>query len=252
MEQARHFDIDDSAWTSCLAPEPKGPTAVRQQMLIANSRDRTEESEQFMLRNINPRIVLVGGSTTVGSITQSVLNHMARLVCTMSGLPEVFGSEEIDLPMFAPDSPARTPAAVRLIEALRASNGIILVGPSCQGTISGMLKNALDYTEDLAKDPFPYFHGRAVGLIATEASSREMGSTMMSLRSVVHALRGWPTPLGITITSGTIAFDREGECVQPNLAIQLNVLAQQVMGFARNANDIGNMPSRLHLQDSNI
>lgn len=252
MEQTTQFDVEDSAWTSCLAPPSKGPPVLRPQLSNAGDKERNGEGEQFVVPKNYPRIVLIGGSTSQGSISQSVLNHVARLIRAMQRLPEVFGRSEIDLPMFAPESPTRTPAAVRLIEASRASDGIVLVGASCQGTISGMLKNALDYTEDLAKDRFPYFHGRAVGLIATEARSREMGSTMMSLRSVVHALRGWPTPLGITISSDAIAFDREGDCVQPDLAVQLRTLARQVMGFSRNADDIGSMLSRLNLQSSAI
>jgi len=252
MEQTQHFDVEDSVWASCLAQQSKSPAAVRGQVATANTRESTGEAEQFKMRKTSPRIVLVGGSTTPGTTAQSVLNHVAQLVREMNGLPEVFDSSEIDLPMFAPESPARTSAALRLIESLRASDGVILVGASCHGTISGMLKNALDYAEDMVRDPSPYFDGRPVGLIATESASREMGGMMMSLRSVVHALRGWPTPLGITITGGTVVFDRDGNCVQPDLAKQMRVLAQQVMGFARNADDIGATLRTRHLQDANI
>ena len=208
--------------------------------------------EKFGLCSGRPRIVLVGGSTALGSTAQAALHHVAELVRGMHGLPEMFGSSEIDLPMFAPENAARTPAALRLIEALRSSDGIILIDASCQGTISGMLKNALDYTEDMAKDSSPYFDGKPVGLIATNVASREMGGMMMSLRSVVHALRGWPTPLGIAISGGTAAFDQEGNCVLPDLARQMRVLVQQVIGSSRNGDEIGTQPPARHLKNSNI
>ncbi len=95
-----------------------------------------------------------------------------------------------------------------------------------------MIKNVLDYAEDLAKDPSPYFHGRVVGLIGAARTARDLGTVLMSLRSVVHALRGWPTPLGVAIDAKVPAFDAECRCLFPELADQLRLLAEQVMEFA--------------------
>ena len=53
----------------------------------------------------------------------------------------------------------------RMIAALRRANGVILSTPCYHGSVSGLVKNALDYTEDMCKDPEPYLDGRAVGLI---------------------------------------------------------------------------------------
>ncbi|HEX9311211.1 MAG TPA: FMN reductase, partial [Actinomycetota bacterium] len=58
-------------------------------------------------------------------------------------------------------------------------------------------------------------------------------STIMSLRSVVHALRGWPTPMGATINTAGVVFDEAGECVDPIARFQLELVGQQVVDFAR-------------------
>jgi FMN reductase len=55
----------------------------------------------------------------------------------------------------------------------------------------------------------------------------------MSLRSVVHALRGWPTPMGATINTAREVFDQAGECVDPVARFQLELVGQQVVEFAR-------------------
>lgn len=179
-----------------------------------------------------PRIVLIGGTTRPGSTTEKALRHIAGIVEQLGGRAEVFAGQELDLPMFAPESPERTPTAQRIIAALRACDGIVLASAGYHGALSGMMKNVLDYTEDLAKDQSPYFHGRVVGLIGTALSWRDLGTVLLSLRSVVHALRGWPTPLGVAINTRVPCFDADGRCVVPELAGQLRMLAEQVMEFA--------------------
>lgn len=76
------------------------------------------------------------------------------------------------------------------------ADGIILASPADHGFVSGVVKNALDYVEDLADDPRCYFDGLAVGCIATGAGCEATVMTLEQLRAVAHALRGWPTPLG--------------------------------------------------------
>ena len=45
-----------------------------------------------------------------------------------------------------------------------SADGIIIGSSSYHGTIAGLIKNALDYTQDMMKDDRPYFAGRPVGL----------------------------------------------------------------------------------------
>jgi FMN reductase len=134
--------------------------------------------------------------------------------------------------MFAPESPARTPEAQRLVELLRRSDGVILASPGYHGSISGLLKNALDYTEDMRGDARSYFDSRAVGCIVSAAGWQAVGSTLAAMRSIVHALRGWPTPLGVGINSTTKCFAPDGSCLDEAVAGQLRMMAGQVVEFA--------------------
>jgi FMN reductase len=58
-------------------------------------------------------------------------------------------------------------------------------------------------------------------------------TTLQSLRVSVHALRGWPSPLGATvnISSGKI-FDDAGYCTEDSARFQLETVATQVVEFA--------------------
>jgi len=103
-------------------------------------------------------------------------------------------------------------------------SGLIVASPGFHGGPSGLIKNALDHLEELRGDDRPYLDGRAVGCIVCAA-----GWQATATRSTVHALRGWPTPLGVTINSTPVGD------VDPIVAAapQLGLLVDQVVGLAR-------------------
>jgi FMN reductase len=96
-----------------------------------------------------------------------------------------------------------------------------------------LVKNALDYAEDLREDPSAYLTGRPVGLIATGAGWQGVVTTLQALRSVVHALRGWPTPLGVAINTSGQVFDSDGECSDDRVKEAVTIMAKEVMTFSR-------------------
>lgn len=136
---------------------------------------------------------------------------------------------ELDLPMYEPDSVARTPAARHLVAELRRADGVILCSPGYHGGMSGMLKNALDYAEDLRDADRPYLEGRAVACIAVASGWQATTTTLVAMRSLVHALRGWPTPLGVAVNSTAMTAD---SIATGQVGRQLRVAAEQVVWFA--------------------
>jgi FMN reductase len=139
----------------------------------------------------------------------------------------------LQLPIYEPDNPERSDAARDLVAELALADGIILGSPGYHGSISGLVKNALDYAEDLRTDARPYFSGRAVGCIATAGGWPGAVNTLGALRDIVHALRGWPTPLGAAINSAERVFDQAGACQVPRIGQMLDLIAGEVIGFVR-------------------
>lgn len=179
-----------------------------------------------------PFIVGMGGSTRAGSSSEKALAASLRAAEAAGATTLLFDGPSLMLPLYAPGNPERSDGARALVEALRAADGVIIASPGYHGSISGMIKNALDYVEDMAKDERIYFEGKAVGLIACAAGWQATGSTMAALRSITHALRGWPTPLGVTINTVGRLFDEEGHAIDPVVADQLSLLGRQVVEFA--------------------
>jgi FMN reductase len=136
------------------------------------------------------------------------------------------------MPFYDPSVVERTDAAKRLVETLRGADGVVLGSPGYHGTVSGLVKNALDYVEDLRDDPRPYLDGRAVGCVATAQGWQASVMTLTALRSIVHALRGWPTPLGSALNSKQVGFDLDGGSTDKDVADTLRTIGRQVAEFA--------------------
>lgn len=180
-----------------------------------------------------PYIVAVGGTLRPNSTTEKAMRVVLEAVARAGARTALISGSALEMPMYQPDRETRTPAAVALVQQLAAADGIILGSPGYHGSISGLVKNALDYAEDLRADPRPYLSGRAVGCIATAGGWPGAVNTLGALREIVHALRGWPTPLGAAINSSERVFDEAGGCLIPRTADMLERIAGEVLEFAR-------------------
>ncbi|WP_179402181.1 NADPH-dependent FMN reductase [Burkholderia guangdongensis] len=179
-----------------------------------------------------PFIVGIGGTAAQGSSTEQALSLALATAEAAGARTQLFGGEELlALPHYVPGKVAHGSNGQALIDAVRNANGLIIASPGYHGTISGLVKNAIDYLEETAKDERVYLDGLPVGLIATAYGWQATGGTLGALRSIVHALRGWPTPMGAAInTSGGIFF--EGACQNEAAANQLRLVGLQVVEFA--------------------
>jgi FMN reductase len=180
------------------------------------------------------RIVGIGGTVRAGSSTERALAVALRAAEAAGAETLLLGGEFLArLPVFDPRPGGASPEQVELADAVRAADGVIVASPGYHGSLSGLVKNALDTLELTRDDAMPYFQGRPVGVIITADGWQAAGTTLMALRSIIHALRGWPTPFGAALNAGTSLFDEAGECREPKDAWQLVTVAEQVIEFAR-------------------
>lgn len=179
-------------------------------------------------------VVGIGGTLRPGSSSE----RMARAVldrCREAGAEtRMFdGPFLARLPHYDPSIPERNDPEVELIDAVRCADAIVIASPGYHGGVSGLVKNAIDLLEELREDRRPYFDGRPVGLLVSAAGWQAGGVTLAALRGIVHAMRGWPTPIGIAVNSvEQRPFDGDGALIDRGLARQIDALAQQLMAPA--------------------
>jgi FMN reductase len=179
------------------------------------------------------RVVALGGTPFPHSSTEKALAVAAQAAADKGAEVGTFtGARLSRLPNYLTAPPAECEEAVALLEALRACDGVLIASPGWHGSVAGFIKNALDYLEETARDPRPYLDGVAVGLIATAYGGQAATSTLSTLRSITHALRGWPTPMGAAVNCAGGIFEGD-HCVDEKTAIQLQIVGRQVVEFAR-------------------
>ncbi len=132
-------------------------------------------------------IVAIGGSTRPDSSSERAVRLAARGAQEAGAHVTTITGRELMLPIYDTETSDRTPQALALVEAIRGADGLLVASPSYHGGVSGMMKNALDYIEDLAAHDPPYLHGRAVGCIAVAYGWQATVSTLQH-----HQRRRYP------------------------------------------------------------
>jgi FMN reductase len=163
-----------------------------------------------------PLIVGLGGTLRSSSSTERALRYCLASVQRQGGRTKLFSGEALNLPMYAPHELERTPGALELVSALRDADAVVVGSPGYHGAVSGLVKNALDYIEDLREDPRVYLDNTPWGCI-----------------SCAFGWQAWPTPLGVAINSADEIWDPSGELSDTTVQSQLDLLATQLLTFAR-------------------
>ena len=176
------------------------------------------------LRAEGPLVLGISGSMRFGTAAEQALRIALDRAEELGGRTQLIPGSRLIMASYD-DEVEPEAKAQWLLEAVAEADGIILCSPSYHGGMPGLLKNALDYLELTSTSPAPYFHGLPVGTIATGDGWQGPNSTLLALRQSVHALRGWPTPLGVAhnVSDGGIADARDA----------IRLVAEQVMDFAR-------------------
>jgi FMN reductase len=176
-------------------------------------------------------ILGIGGTISPTSSSDTAIRITLGRAAALGAKTRLFAGAELKLlPMYDPTATHRTNEATELVEAFRTCSGVIISSAAYHGSISGMLKNALDYIEDLSRDDRVYLSGVPVGLISVAKGWQAGVNNLATLRMIVHSLRGWPTPYGAVINTAT----------QPNEVPQdlslndgLGIVAGEVVQAAR-------------------
>lgn len=250
MADLRGFDaIVDATHTGVLKPDPRAcamARAARSVRLGGSSRrldgprasiDRHgHAAARPPARPLKPppplHVVGLGGTNRPGSTTERALVAALETAARAGCSTQLLGAAGMPAELYDPVRPERSDAARTLVDALRRADGLLIATPSYHGGISGLVKNAIDFVEDTRDDAQPYFEGRAVGCIVVADGPQALGSTLASLRAIVHALRGWPTPYAVTLNGRDRPF---GDATSPPQAAALDacrLVAMQVVEFA--------------------
>ena len=174
----------------------------------------------------------IGGSVDAGSQSDRVLRAVLTAVTDLGAEVEVFSGRDLDLP------PYHSGADVAGGRARLRRGGP--PGRRAGDHLARLPRHRVRPGEErpglpggAARRPAA-LPGRACGrLVAVARGWQASVATLGTLRQVVHALRGWPTPLGLAINSSVTTFDEHGHTDDASTAAAVRVMAGQLVDFAQ-------------------
>jgi FMN reductase len=176
------------------------------------------------------KLLGISGSMTTSSYSLKALEYVLNDAKNKYGSEiEIFDLKKNKLPFYDPKldkDPLITGLEKENIKKAKLmvqwADAIVLTTPDYHGSMSGVLKNFLDYF-------WKEFTGKTFGYICT---SYEKGLTVMEqMRTVVRQCYGWSMPYGISTSSHD--FDKEGNIINPKLIPRLQMLSRDITHYGK-------------------
>lgn len=146
-------------------------------------------------------VVGLGGTLRPTSVSLRALDAALTAAAEAGATTTRLSLRELDLPPFDPTLSAADHGSrvARYLRAIRQADVLLLSDGTYHGTVTGVMKNALDYMELLAKDTPPYLDGKVVGPIATSGGETDGVQTLNALTHASLALRALIVPRQVFI-----------------------------------------------------
>lgn len=169
------------------------------------------------------KIVGIAGSLRPSSYSQQALKIAAERVQALGAEVEVLDLRSLQLPFCDgskeyPDYPDVT----KLRQAMRSADGIILVTPEYHGSVSGVLKNALDLMS------FEEFTDKVTGCISI-LGGQANSNALNDLRTIMRWVHAWTIPEQVAIAQAWKAFDQNGNLIDESLSKRLDEFARSLV-----------------------
>ncbi|HEY9627823.1 MAG TPA: NADPH-dependent FMN reductase [Coleofasciculaceae cyanobacterium] len=181
------------------------------------------------------KIVGIAGSLRPDSYSQQALKIVAERLRALGAEVELLDLRELNLPFCdGSDEYPNYPDVEKIRQAVLGADGVILVTPEYHGSLSGVLKNALDLMG------FEHFSGKVTGLISV-LGGQSNSNALNDMRTILRWIHAWTIPEQVAIAQAWKAFDQDGNLQDESLSKRLDALAQSLI---ENTQKLRGLPQR--------
>lgn len=154
-----------------------------------------------------PLVAGLGGSTRHSSHTLEALRVALEGAQRTGAAIMLLDIHQLDLAMFDAEAPNYQSENVTvLLNIVRSAHGLIVASPIYMQTVSGAVKNALDYLSILELDDPPGFCGKAVGRISVSRGHASAGASLI-VDIACRGMGAWVLP--DTVDLGGTSFSED-------------------------------------------
>lgn len=171
-------------------------------------------------------IVLLSGSNRQNATSTKLLRYMADRLEKKGVRTVLIDVHERPLPMYSPDAASIDANTSAMIQAFHNADAIVLGGPEYHGSISGALKNALDYLGGAQFDGKP--------VLSVSSSGGAVGvSSLTQLQAMVRNLHGINSPEWISLGGEARQFTGEHQPVDAGVRQRVERALDTLVSMAK-------------------
>jgi azobenzene reductase len=168
------------------------------------------------------KITMIAGSNRKNATSTQLLSYIAKKLKQLDVHVEMIDLRHLPLPLFSPDDKEIHPNAAYLRQTVKDADGLIFATPEYHGSLSGVLKNALDYlNSDLVS-------GKVVLSISSAGGPLAI-SSLTHLQTIVRNLHGINCPEWISLGYDAHSFDEEGIPTNEKIIQRVDNSLQQLL-----------------------
>jgi len=159
------------------------------------------------------RLLAFAGSTRAGSLNQALLDLAVAEARRQGAEVTSIRLKDFDLPLYDGDLEASDfPAKARELKALfRAHHGVLIASPEYNGSVSGVLKNAIDWatrpTDGEGLVALSAFRGKVAGLMGASLSPFGGLRGVTHLRQILGTIQAVVATEQVLVPAAHTAFD---------------------------------------------
>jgi chromate reductase len=185
----------------------------------------------------SPKILAFAGSLRAGSYNKKLIGLAADAARAAGAEVEVVDLRSLNLPLFDEDleSASGLPeGAKKLKTLLRDHDGFLIASPEYNSSITGALKNAIDWASRSEADDEPEliaYRGKAAAIMSASPGGLGGMRGLVHLRSILGNIGVLVLPDQVAISAAHKAFSETGALIDQRKAKQVNSLAEGLVSL---------------------
>jgi len=178
------------------------------------------------------KIVGINGSLRPGSYSAMALEVAISRVQALGVETEIIDLRKLSLPFCnGGDDYSDYPDVAKMQQTVKSAAGLILATPEYHGSVSGVMKNALDLMS------FEELSGKVAGLISV-LGGQSNSNALNDLRIILRWVHAWVIPEQIGLGQAWKVFNEEGKILDEKLSQRFDAFARSLVDNTRKLNGI--------------
>jgi len=184
-------------------------------------------------------IAVIAGSIREGSFNRALGDLAAASLESQGANVTRVDLAAFDLPLYSAALEANDfpPDALRLKELFAAQDGLLFVSPEYNGSLSPLLKNAIDWasrpTGDEGLVALSAYRGKAAAIMSASISPFGGLRGLMHLRQILSTIQMLVIPEQVVVPNAHAAFAEDGSLKEALAASLVDMTAERLVAVAK-------------------